>query len=209
MVNVLIVDDQLVLRQLFTSFLKDSDTYTLAAALSSAEEAVTYCRHHTVDLILMDVVMLKGMNGLEASREIKKIRPQTKIIVVTSMPEVSYLDRAREIGIESFWYKEIQEQPILTVMDRTMAGEHVHPDTTPTLTLGNAKSVDLTPKELEVLREVTTGATDQEIADKLCISAATVRYHIKNLLQKTGYRSRTQLAVRARSEGLVIGEWIE
>ena len=181
MVNVLIVDDQLVLRQLFTSFLKESDTYMLAAALSSAEEAVTCCRHHGVDLILMDVVMLKGMNGLDAPREIKKISPQTKIIVVTSMPEVSYLDRA-------------------------MAGEQVYPDTTPTLTLGNAKSVDLTPKELEVLREVTTGATDQEIADKLCISAATVRYHIKNHLQKTGYRSRTRLAVRARSEGLVIGE---
>lgn len=206
MVNVLIVDDQLVMRQLFTSFLRDSDTYHLSAVLSSAEEAVNYCRQYSVDLVLMDVVMINGCNGLEASRAIKRFSPNTKIIVVTSMPEVSYLERAREIGVESFWYKEVQEQPLLTVMDRTMAGERIYPDATPVLTLGNARSVDLTPKELEVLREVTTGATDQEIADRLSISAATVRYHVKNLLQKTGYRSRTQLAVKARTEGLVIGE---
>ena len=206
MVRVLIVDDQMISRQLFFTVLSGSGRYLPVAALSSAGEAVAFCRRDPVDLVLMDVVMADGMNGLDAAREIRRIRPDIRIVVVTSMPEVSYIERAREIGADSFWYKEVLDQPILDVLDRTMAGEHIFPDATPTLTLGNARSVDLTPKELEVLREITTGATDQEIADKLEVSAATVRYHVKNLLQKTGYRSRTQLAVRARTEGLVIGD---
>ncbi len=206
MVRVLIVDDQMISRQLFFTVLSGSGRYLPVAALSSAGEAVAFCRRDPVDLVLMDVVMADGMNGLDAAREIRRIRPDIRIVVVTSMPEVSYIERAREIGADSFWYKEVQDQPILDVLDRTMAGEHIFPDATPTLTLGNARSVDLTPKELEVLREITTGATDQEIADKLEVSAATVRYHVKNLLQKTGYRSRTQLAVRARTEGLAIGD---
>ena len=206
MVRVLIVDDQMISRQLFFTVLSGSGRYLPVAALSSAGEAVAFCRRDPVDLVLMDVVMADGMNGLDAAREIRRIRPDIRIVVVTSMPEVSYIERAREIGADSFSYKEVQDQPILDVLDRTMAGEHIFPDATPTLTLGNARSVDLTPKELEVLREITTGATDQEIADKLEVSAATVRYHVKNLLQKTGYRSRTQLAVRARTEGLVIGD---
>lgn len=206
MMRVLIVDDQMISRQLFFTVLSGSGRYLPVAALSSAGEAVAFCRRDPVDLVLMDVVMADGMNGLDAAREIRRIRPDIRIVVVTSMPEVSYIERAREIGADSFWYKEVQDQPILDVLDRTMAGEHIFPDATPTLTLGNARSVDLTPKELEVLREITTGATDQEIADKLEVSAATVRYHVKNLLQKTGYRSRTQLAVRARTEGLVIGD---
>ena len=206
MTRVLIVDDQMISRQLFAAVLTGSGRYLPVAMLSSAEEAVTYCRRAPVDLVLMDVVMADGMSGLEAAREIRSIRPGIRIVIVTSMPEVSYIERAREIGADSFWYKEVQEQPILDVLDRTMAGEHIFPDTTPTLMLGNARSVDLTPKELEVLREITTGATDQEIADKLEVRAATVRYHVKNLLQKTGFRSRTQLAVRARTEGLVIGD---
>ena len=107
--------------------------------------------------------------------------------------------------MDSFWYKEVQEKPLLEILDRTMEGGSIYPDSAPELTLGNCRSVEITPKEMEVLRELTTGATDQEIAERLNVSVTTVRYHVKNLLSKTGFRSRTQLAVRARTEGLVVG----
>ena len=87
--RVLVVDDYMMPRTVFESVIRNSDQFTLAASLSSAQEAVTYCRNNRVDLILMDVVMMEGMNGLEASRQIKSFRPGTKIILVTSMPEVS------------------------------------------------------------------------------------------------------------------------
>ena len=155
---------------------------------------------------LWHVVMIDGINGLAAAKKIKDIRPETKIIVVTSMPEVSYIERARQIGAESFWYKEVQEQPILEVMRRTMRGESVYPDSTPTVSLGNAVSTELTERETEVLRELVDGSSNREIAERLGLGERTVKMHIASMLQKTGFRSRLELAVKARTGGLVIPE---
>lgn len=205
MTKVAIVDDQNITRQFFSYFIKESEDFELTATLKNGEEAIEYCKVNNIDLILMDIVMIGGMNGLDAAKEIKKINPEIKIIIITSMPEVSYIDKARSIGVDSFWYKELEEVPILTVMERTMKGEHIYPDTTPELSIGNAKSTDFSEMELDVLREVTTGATNKEISEKLYISPATVNYYINDLLVKTGYKNRVQLAVKARLEGLVIG----
>ena len=204
--SVLIADDQSMARQLFEMFVKSSENYKLVYSLESASVAHIYCSRFPIDLVLMDVVMADGVSGLEAAKRIKKVSPKTKIIIVTSMPEVSYIKRAREIGVESFWYKEASREPILSVMDRTMAGESVYPDSAPVLTLGNAKSVEFTPKELEVLREMTMGLTNSAIAEKLFIDVTTVKSHVTHMLQKTGFQNRTELAIQARVSGLVIGE---
>ena len=204
--NVMIVDDQAISRQLFELYVTSSPNYNLLHSIDSAIAADIYCKDHDVDLVLMDVVMREGISGLEAAARIKAIDPDIKIIVVTSMPEVSYLRRAREIGVESFWYKEASKEPILEIMDRTMAGESIYPDNTPTLSLGNASSTDFTSRELEVLREITTGASNAEIAERLGISAITVRNHVQSLMMKTGYKSRTALAVNARVKGIVISD---
>ena len=206
MTKVAIVDDQNITRQFFSYFIKDSEEFELVATLKDGEEAIDYCKKNPLDLILMDIVMVGGMNGLDAAKEIKTFKPQIKIIIITSMPEVSYIERAREIGVDSFWYKELEEVPILTVMERTMKGEHIYPDSTPELMIGNAKSTEFTDIELEILREVTTGATNKEISEKLFVSPATVNYYINDLLVKTGYKNRVQLAVKARLEGLVISD---
>lgn len=87
-----------------------------------------------------------------------------------------------------------------------MAGESVYPNAPPEIRMGNASSYDFTERELEVLRELTGGYTNQEIADTLHIASGTVKTHILNMLNKTGFRNRTELAVRARASGLVILE---
>ena len=204
--KVLIVDDQRFARQMFENIVNSSENYELAGSMSSAEQAARLCVSKKIDLVLMDVVLGTGPSGLDVSRQIKEMSPQTRIIIVTSMPEVSYLKRAREIGVDSLWYKEIQEQPLLSLMDRTMAGEKIFPDYTPSLMLGNAVSASFTSRELEVLREMTTGATNAEIAERLCITERTVKTHISHMLDKTGYKNRTVLAIKARVGGLVIGE---
>ena len=206
MTKVAIVDDQNITRQFFSYFIKDSQEFELVATLKDGEEAVNYCKLNPIDLILMDIVMVGGMNGLDAAREIKKSCPSVKIIIITSMPEVSYIEKAREIGVESFWCKELEEVPILSVMERTMKGESIYPDTTPELMIGNAKSTEFSEMELDILREITTGATNKEISEKLYVSPATVNYYINDLLVKTGYKNRVQLAVKARLEGLVISD---
>lgn len=202
--KVLIVDDQTMSRQLFESFVAASDNYELAASVETAKYADTYCAGMQVDLVIMDVVMNDGSNGLDTAARIKASYPNLKIIVVTSMPDAAFLKKAREIGADSFWYKEVQEAPMLEVMDRTMAGEHIFPDSPPVTNLGLAKSTEFTERELDVLRLLAEGLTDKEIAERLHLGVSTVRYHFNNLLTKTGASSRTELAVNALRSGIAI-----
>ena len=203
-INVIVVEDQSMPRQLFEIFISSTDKYNLTASIDDASKALNYVRTNSVDLILMDVITKNGANGLDAAAEIKSAYPNIKIIIVTSMPECSYLSRAREIGIDSFWYKEVSREPILAVMDKTMDGEHIYPDCTPALTLGLASSREFTDRETEVLREMTAGLTNDEIAAKLFMSVNSVKKHIQSMIDKTGFKNRTELAVEAMKTGLVI-----
>lgn len=202
--QIMIVDDQFVSRELFKLYIDQSPKYEVVHSIDSAMFADTYVLKSHIDLIIMDILMQDGSNGLDAAEKIKKLRPGIKIVAVTSMPEVSWMDRAKQIGIESFWYKEVSEKTILEIIDRTLAGESIYPDKTPEVALGLAKSTELTPREIEVLRLLTTGAGNEEIAEKLLISQNTVKTHIKHLLEKTGFSSRTQLAIQSRISGFVI-----
>lgn len=202
--RVLIVDDFLMSRQVFENAVRETDRYELAASVESADKAVAYIGKRYVDLVIMDVVMTSGMDGLTAAKMIKDIRPETKLIIVTSMSEVSFIRRAKKIGVESFWYKEVQEQPILDIMDRTMNGESIYPVGTPIVKLGVAVSTEFTDRELDVLRELVGGASNAEIGGKLHISERTVKMHISNMLAKTGFRTRLELAVQARTGGIVV-----
>ena len=202
--RVLLADDQKVMRMLVENILAASDAYTLVASLENTKGADVLCREQNIDLALLDIVFADGGSGLDAARAIKTVSPRTKVVMMTSMPEVSYLDRAREIGVDSFWYKEVQDLPLLTLLDRTMAGERIYPDATPELMLGNAPGTEFTPRELEVLRMMTTGATNAEIGEALHMSEHTVKRHISDMLEKTGYANRTILAVQARVLGFVI-----
>ncbi|MCR4601402.1 MAG: response regulator transcription factor [Clostridia bacterium] len=202
--KVLIVDDQVLPRQLFESIVESSDRYELVAAIQSAKVADAYCAKTHIDLILMDVVMADGSCGISATKRIKESYPDVKVIIVTSMPDAMFLDKARDAGADSFWYKEVQDAPMLEVMDRTMAGEHIYPDGAPVVGMGEIKSNEMTERELDVLRLLAEGLTDKEIAETLSIGLSTVRYHVNNLLSKTGFTSRTALAVYAVRSGIVV-----
>ena len=202
--KIMIVDDQFVSRELFKLYIEQSPEYEVLYCIDTAMFADTYVLKAPLDLVIMDILMNDGSNGLNAAEKIKKLKPDLKIIAVTSMPEVSWMERARKIGIESFWYKDVSEETLMDIVARTLKGESIYPDNTPVVTLGLAKSSDFTPKEIEVLRLLTTGAGNDEIADKLDISQNTVKTHIKHLLEKTGFETRTQLAIQSRVTGFVI-----
>jgi len=202
--RVLIVEDQEMPRQLFEIFVGADEQFERVASISNAALAIDFCRHGDIDLILMDVLTGLGSNGLDAAEAIKKEFPQIKIIVVTSMPEASWLARAKAIGVDSFWYKEAQREPILEVMRRTMEGEHIFPDETPLVPFGFSSNHELSERELDVLRELISGDSNGEIGERLGISASTVKWHVQNMLEKTGMHTRTELAAAARSLGIVI-----
>ncbi len=208
MIRVLIVEDDPMARQLLEIYVNQSGKYVLESAVESAALAEFCCRTRQVDLVLMDVCTGLNANGIEAAEKIKHYFPDIKIIIVTGQPECSFIDRARSAGVDSFWYKTAGKESLLEIMDRTMAGEHIYPETTPPLQLGNITSELLTERELEVLREVVAGETDAAIAEKLHISLRTVKGHIQTMRAKTGFRNRTELAVRARDCGLIINDII-
>ena len=204
--KVLIVDDDPFARQLLGMFISQSENYELSGTLISAALAEASVANRKVDLILMDVCTAMNANGIDAAEAIKKKYPDIKIIVITSQPEYSYITRARAVGVDSFWYKTVVQEEFFTLLDKTMDGEKIYPDTTPTLSIGTALSMEFSEGELKVLRLVVAGERDQDIADELGISVNTVKTHLRSMLDKTGLRSRTALAVRVRDAGFVIVE---
>ena len=205
-VRVLVVDDQYVARSFFEIHVKMAKEYELVGSLSAAEQAVAYCLEHPVDLVIMDVMMRVGLDGLTCAKTIHRNNPHVKIILTTSTAEAQWIDEAREAGIESFWFKEYSDVPLTQVMYRTMAGEHVFPDSPPNPDFGDAEKADLTERGLEVLRGLTRNMTNEEIAEEMCISPHTVKRHVENLLMKTGYKNRIDLAVNAKALGVVVHE---
>ena len=205
-IRVLVVDDQYVARSFFEIHVEMAKRYELAASLANAEEAVAWCMEHSVDLVIMDVMMKYGLDGLTCAKTIKKNNPSIKIIIATSTAESRWIDKAKKADIDSFWFKEYSDIPLTEIMDRTMNGESVYPDTQPNPEFGEIKKYDLTERELEVLRELTRNLTNDEIAENLNISPHTVKRHIENILAKTGYKSRVDLAVNARVLGVVVYE---
>ena len=157
MKKVLIVEDQRMPRENMERILLDSGKYALSASVNGADVALAVCRREQIDLILMDVCTAGNKDGIEAATEIKAEFPGIKIIIVTSMVEVGYLKRAKEAKVDSFWYKDISPENLIDVIERTMAGESIFPDKTPSVKLGLADSSELTAKEIEVLRFVCEG----------------------------------------------------
>ena len=204
MYKVLIVEDDPMARQLLEIYVRESGRYELVPSLASAALAEFCCRTHHVDLILMDICTAMNASGLVAAEKVKKYFPHIRIVMITSQPECSFLDRAYAANVDSFWYKSATASELLFVMDRTMAGECVYPASTPRLQIGYAFSDSFSARELEVLRELVSGETDAVIAERLHLSLRTVKSHIQSLLNKTGLRNRTELAVRARESGLII-----
>ena len=205
-IRVVVADDQNISRAFFEMYVRADARYRLLAALRTAREAVEYVNGHEADLVILDVMMRDGIDGLTAAGEIKRDHPEVRIILTTSASETTWEDRARTAGVEGFWYKEYEVHSLIEIMNRVMAGETVYPSDPPDLSLGNVKRSDLTDRELEVLRELTGGLTNEEIAEKLNVTVFTIKRHIQNMLQKTGYKNRLDLAINAKALGLVVSE---
>ena len=204
--RVVIADDQYVARGFFEMYVKMSVDFELAASLATAEQAVEYCRKNPVELVIMDVVMKQGLDGLTCAEAIKNNNRNIKIILATSTAEYRWIEKAKKAGIESFWFKEYDESSLLEVMDKTMKGISVYPGREPDPVFGDAKKSELSARELEILRELTANRSNEEIAEKYAIPVSTVKHLIDNMLFKTGYTNRLELAVNAKSLGLVVHE---
>jgi len=206
MYNVLIVEDDPMARQLLEIYINKSERYQQIGSIECALFVEVFCRCYPVDIILMDVCTAMNANGIHVAQNIKQNFPKIKIIIITSLPDYSFIDKARAVGVDSFWYKCASAEELIDLMNRTLVGESVYPDNSPKLRLGNVNCESFSERELAILRLVVAGKTDIEIANELYISVATVKTHLKNIRNRTGFRNRTELAVRARECGLIIND---
>ena len=203
MIRVMIVEDQKLVRSLLESYIQNEEGYCLAVSIPGAAEAPILCDTEDIDLILMDVQTAQRENGLTAAEKIHKAHPNIKIVVVTSLIDHEILKRAKAVGVDSLWYKDGDEGTLMQVVRSTMQGAHIFPDAPPSVKIGLAASSEFTPAEMRVLRLLVRGLSYSGIARALCVEASTVKYHVINMLQKTGLENKLQLALAVSDVKLI------
>ncbi|MBE6924741.1 MAG: response regulator transcription factor [Ruminococcaceae bacterium] len=204
MTRVLIVEDQKMAQENMEAIIKSAENYTLAGVIANAADTELFCMRGSIDLILMDVCTARDESGIEACGIIKKKFPGIKVIIVTSMAEHTFIEKAKEAKADSFWYKDASRGELLAVMDQTMAGEHIFPDKTPEVKLGLTTSYELTQSELDVLRALMQSTSDEDAAKLLSCTKANIRWHLGKILEKTGYRTRMELLIAVAQKNLII-----
>ena len=129
--KILIVEDQMLARKYLCSCIEKSTECEVASALTRADAALQRCGEGHIDLVVMDICTENDSDGLDAAEAIKKYYPRIKIVMVTSMLEGRFLDRARKIGADSFWYKDSPSGDLISVIEGTLAGKNFWPDKVP------------------------------------------------------------------------------
>jgi NarL family two-component system response regulator LiaR len=210
-ISILITDDHALVRHGIRDFLELQADLSVVGEASSGEEAVRVAGELAPDVVLMDLVM-PGIGGVEATRQVKQASPHSQIIVLTSYHEDEYIFPALRAGAISYVLKDIGPDELADTIRKAARGESVlHPrvaarvvqevrgarNATPNL------FTDLSERELEVLRLIADGLSNAEIARKLIISEKTVKGHVSNILGKLHMLDRTQAAVYAWQQGLV------
>ncbi|WP_077603382.1 response regulator transcription factor [Oceanobacillus sojae] len=206
MFHVMLVEDQEIVRQGLRMILEQDNEIRVSCEASNGLEAIEKMAAHRVDVIFMDIRM-PDMNGIEATRKIKDQWPETAILILTTFNDDEYALEALNEGASGFLLKTSDGKKLIEAVYSVMKGGVVlHDEVTakvmPRLLKQSKKAaaaphVDLTERERAIIKRIGQGKTNKEIAAELYLSIGTVKNHISVILQKTGQRDRTQLAIYA------------
>ncbi len=210
-ITVMIVDDHEMVRRGACSYLEAQSDISLVAQADSGTEAVRLAQEFIPDVVLMDLVM-PDMDGVEATRRVKKVSPRTQVVILTSYHQDEYVFPALQAGAISYLLKDVQAIELLEAIRRAARGEAtLHPKVAARVikTFANLEAQEaspfttLTERELEVLKLIAKGCSNDKIAEQLVISVGTVKGHVSNILSKLHLVDRTQAAAYAWQEGIV------
>lgn len=208
-IRVLIVDDHTVVRDGLQALLSVEPGMEVVGSASDGSEAVRLAQELRPDVILLDLVMPR-MDGVQAIIEIKRNNPAARILVLTSFAENHQVFSAIKSGAMGYIMKDTSADELIHAIQDTY---HDKPVLQPEIARKLMRDIQnpvpqtqientLTDREMEILRQVALGKTNQEIADELVVSERTVRTHITNILAKLRLSNRTQLALYALREGI-------
>ncbi len=212
-IRVLIVDDHVIVREGLRALLEAQPDIEIVSEAASGEEAVNKTREVQPDIVLMDITM-PGMNGLEATGQIRQHSPNVKILVLTMHESDDYFFRSLEVGASGYFIKGGSSSELVTALRAVWQGDvFIYPTMAKKLlsdylqrvrTGHDKESYDgLTNREREILKLIAEGHTNQEIADLLVISTATVQTHRAHIMAKLNLHSRTELIKYAIRRGFI------
>jgi two-component system, NarL family, response regulator LiaR len=208
-IRILIVDDHAIVRKGIRALLSESGGFEIVAEVADGKDAVRQAEQTKPDVILMDLLM-PGMDGIEATRQITSRQPEARILVLTSFAADNKLFPAIKAGAVGYLLKDSSPEDLVRAIHQVHRGEPaLHPTIARKLLqeVAHAPEQEATPealtaREMGVLQLIAQGLSNQEIADELMVSESTVRAHVSRILGKLHLASRTQAALYAVREGL-------
>lgn len=209
-IRFMIVDDQQIIREGLAGMLSREPNLELAGVAENGREAVALAASLKPDLILMDLRM-PIMGGAEAIREIRKVRPETRFIILTVYDSDEELFEALRAGAKAFLLKDVSREELVSVMRSVAEGKaHLQPEMTSMLLdhlmempANGQTPAAITARERAVLQLLARGASNKEIGAELAISAHTVKSHVANIFAKLEARDRTEAVAKAIQKGLI------
>jgi two-component system response regulator NreC len=217
-IRVLLADDHAVLRAGLRALLNSQPDIEVVGEAADGDEALRAAERVRPDIVLMDITM-PGTDGLEATRRLKHRQPQVRVIVLTMHEDEEFLRQVLAAGGSGYVLKKAAESELLSALRAVHRGEaFIYPSLTQVLIEGYLRQTEergrkkelaepapdnLTAREVEVLRLIAQGYTNQQIADQLVISVKTVETHKAHIMDKLGLRSRVELVRYAVQRGLL------
>ena len=206
-IRVMLVDDHAVVRSGLSKFLMVNKDLELVAEAADGAEAVQMAGLHKPDVVLMDL-MMPGMDGITATREIHQKYPNIKVIALTSFSEQNMIQGALQAGAFGYLQKNVTALELANAIRSAFAGRMtLSPEAVQVLanagTQPHIKGNELTEREQDVLKGLVDGLSNNEIAAKLYISLGTVKFHISNIFQKLGVNSRVEAVKIAIEQKMV------
>ncbi|TLQ09411.1 response regulator transcription factor [Marinilactibacillus psychrotolerans] len=205
MIDILIAEDQVLVRQELKMMLETEAGFRVVAEASNGKEAVEWCERKSFDLVLLDIRMPE-MNGLEAGKIIRNQHPQTIILMLTTFNDEEYALEALKNKANGYLLKDGDSFELIKSVKSALNGglviqDHVAARVMPTLLdrqpTNEPVNRFLTHRELDIIKKIGEGKNNQEIADTLYLSVGTVKNHISSILTKLELRDRTQIAIYA------------
>lgn len=203
--RVLIVDDHPIVRAGLRALFGPESGVEVVAEAATGEEAVALARHLRPDVVLCDVRLGDGMDGVQTTRELRALDPAPAVVILTTFDRDAEILGAVEAGAAGFLLKDAPSEQIVAAIRGAAAGQLVFsPElTTRVVNVMRAPRVKLTERELDVLRLLDTGASNREIAKALFVTEATVKTHLVHVFDKLGVDSRARAVAVARETGIL------
>jgi DNA-binding NarL/FixJ family response regulator len=201
-ISILCVDDHPLVRKGIAAILANESDMKLVAEAGNGKEAVDAFRLHRPDVTLMDLRM-PVMDGIEATKHIRQIDPEAKIIALTSYDGDQEIYRALEAGVRGYILKEMVHTEVVRAIRVVQSGKRLMPPEVAERLSEHFPQVALTPREIEVLQYVAKGYGNKEIGARLGTAAGTVKMHLQNILSKLGASDRTHAVTLAIRRGII------